>query len=379
MKYCVECGSKMKNESEFCYRCGAPYPLEGDESLYMERRAAFRQNKRDSERKAQRKRRGHIVRATILGIILIALVSYLWISPARRASAMATAGKIEEADALYEKSVKGNPVERFLVRLLVPKAADSVCDAYNKGSLAYSDAYARIQELMKIEEPGTHAAKTAQKLDDLNISKSAWEEAQAYAEAGDMKNAMLAYRKVAEGDVNYDAARQNAADCEDAYKNLVLDTAGTPVTNEEYEKAIAYLEAAVEVLPESTLLSDKLESLRMEYGQKLKKDTVDKARSYIDSHNYAEAIGLINSALAYNENDSDLEALLAEAKKGYEDFARGEVSVYLEAGDIEGAQQYLAKVAEVIPDSTAIQQLITSVAEAAASAVPTPAPEDSGN
>ena len=91
MKYCVECGSKMKNESEFCYRCGAPYPLEGDESLYMERRAAFRQNKRDSERKAQRKRRGHIVRATILGIILIALVSYLWISPARRASAMATA------------------------------------------------------------------------------------------------------------------------------------------------------------------------------------------------------------------------------------------------------------------------------------------------
>ena len=377
MKYCVECGSKMKNESEFCYRCGAPYPLEGDESLYMERRAAFRQSKRDSERKAQRKRRGHIVRASILGIVLIGLVSYLWISPARRASVLATSGKVEEADALYEKSVKGNPVERFLARLLVPKAADSVCDAYNGGSIAYSDAYARIQELIKIEEPGTHASKTAQKLDELNISKSAWEEAQAYAEAGDVKNAMLSYRKVVEGDANYEAARQNAADCEDAYKNLVLDTAGTPVTNEEYEKAIAYLEAALEVLPDSTLLSDKLESIRMEYGQKLKKEAIEKARTYIDSHYYAEAIELIKTALPYNEDDSDLLSLLAEAKKAYEDFARGEVSVYLESGDIEGAQQYLEKVAEVIPDSTVIQQLITSVAEAAASAVPTPAPEDS--
>ena len=375
MKYCVECGSKMKNESEFCYRCGAPYPTEGDESLYMERRAAFRQSKRDSERKAARRRRGHIIRASVIGIVLIVLVSYLWISPARRAAAMATSGKIEEADALYEKSVQGNALEGFIARLMVPKSAESVCDAYNSGALAYSDAYARIQELVKLEGTGKRAVAAAEKLEELNASKSAWEEAQAYAEAGNMKDAMLSYRKVSESDTNYDAARQNAADCEDAYKNLVLDTVGTPVSNEEYEKAIAYLTAAVEVLPESTLLSDKLDSIRMEYGQKLKKDAVDKARSYIDSHYYAEAIALINTALPYNEGDTDLTSLLSEAKKSYEDFARGEVSVYLEAGDIEGARQYLEQVAQALPDSTVIQQLMTSVAEAAASAVPTPAPE----
>lgn len=361
MKYCEECGTKLRNESEFCWQCGAPCPDIGDEVLYSDRLSAYRREQKNRDKKEEEKSAAPIVGTIIILALIGALMFYTWYSPARRSYQYAIEGRTTEARELYLEKVQGNVPESFLLRLMVPRGANAVVAAYHEGTLTYPDASERLRTLAELETPLNNAARAADKLESLNKSEEAWTYAANCEASGDYRSAMLAYRLVTKEDSRYDTAQQKAADMEKQYRSSVLTSIGVPENETDYSLAVASLESALAVLPNDQTLKDALATLKTNYAVRLKAQTVPVVTDYIAQGYYKQAIDLTKKALAYNEQDTDLKTLLAAATSNYEEFARGQVSIYLANNDKAGAAAFLDRVEADLPGDVVIQELRAAI------------------
>lgn len=359
MKYCSECGRKLKDDAEFCFVCGAPLPID-DRTEYQERKEDFREERARIRRKEAGSAAGTIGYAFLLALLLAAMFA-VWYSPARRTYMYAVNGHAEEATSLYESGVRSSTLQAFLLRVLVPRGASSVVDAYNGGNLAYTDAKGRLDQLSEFEKPLNNAARQAEKLEELYLSSKSFDEAAVFEAEGDARSAMLAYRMVGKSDSRYEEAVNKAQEMEGLYKAEVIKLAGSPSTKAEYDRASAVLENALELLPGDVMLTDRLTTMRQTFAAKIKAQTIPTASDYISKGYYRQAIDLVNEALEYNSQDLELKTLLQTATRDYEDFARGQTSIYIANNDKKGAVAFLDRVSADLPDSKVIQQLYDTV------------------
>lgn len=359
MKYCKECGRKLKSSAEFCYACGAPCEIE-DDALYMERKAAWR---RMSAPDAKAERRGMIadVWAVIICALLAIVVLFIYIMPARRAYTEALNGESEAAESLFVSSVQGSSFESFVMRLLVPRGASAIVSAYTDGNVTYDDAVSRLDQLAEFESPLNNAEKAKERIERLRTSTEAWTEAQAYEAAGDYRSALISYRLVDENSAHYDEAVAKASEMEGLYKSEVITEVGTPSTDAEYEAAVNLLNDALTLLPDDKTLSDKLTSIQQTFASGLKARAMTEANQYISQGYYKQAIDVLNNALEYNSSDRDLTQLLNTATKDYETWVQSQVSIYLGNDDRAGALALLERVRKDLPDDQIFQQLYESV------------------
>ncbi len=355
MKYCSECGRKVKDDAEFCYVCGAPQPI-ADDAEYMERKAEYRKMRIYEEKRSRGTAAGNIGAALLLALIMF-FMFMIWYSPARRAYTLALNGEKEAAEALYQEDVKGSTLEAFLMRMLIPRGASSIVKAYQGGKVVYEDALSRLTQFTEFESPLHNAERQAEKLKSLYVSAEAFTEAQKMEEQGDIRSALYAYRMVGSGDSRYEEAQSKVTELEGLYKAEIITSAGSPKTREEYEHAVAVINDGLEAIPGDVTLTDKLTTIRQSFAMTIKSQTIPKATEYISKGYYKEAIDLIQEALSYNEQDIELRTLLTTATGNYEDFARNQVGIYLDNKDPKGARAFLDRVSADLPDSTVIRQL----------------------
>ncbi len=361
MKYCEECGTKLRNDAEFCYRCAAPCPDIRDEALYLDRLSAYRRKQKLKEKEESSGGAGRIAGSVILILLLIAFGFFVWYCPARRCYQYAVNGEKEAAEALFRESVSGNTFESFLLRCFVPRGAKAVVKAYEEGTVSYQDATMRIQTLAEFEAPLNNAARAGKSLQNLYKSEEAWNLARKSEESGDLRSALLAYRLVAKEDSRYESAVRKAAELEEAYRSSVLTSIGVPETESEYHSAVASIEDALLALPGDLSLTEALKVLKQNFAVRLKAKTVPLVTDYISQGYYKQAIELSKNALRYQEQDADLKTLLATATADYEEFARGQVSIYLANNDKAGAIAFLERVRADLPGDAVIEQLWNEV------------------
>ena len=361
MKYCNECTTKLRNDAEFCYLCGAPCPDTADIVLYEDRLSAW---KKQQLRGQSRGGAGSVVsalRTVIVVCLLLALMFYVWYSPARRSYMYAVSGETAAAEQLYRDSVSGSTVESFLLRCMIPRGATAVMRAYQEGSLSYQDASARLKTLSDLESPLNNAKRAAAQLDELYKSDQAFALAEKYEADGDVRSAMLSYSMVMKSDSRYEEAMKKADEMKDKYRESVLTSVGAPETEAEYAGAVSAIEGALAVLPGDETLTEALKTLRQTFAVKIKAQTIPTVQSYIADGYYKQAIQLCDRALKYNAQDLDLKTMRSEAVSNYEDFVRGQVSIYMRNGDKEGALQLLERVRADLPDDPVAEQLYASV------------------
>ena len=361
MKYCEQCAAKLRNDAEFCYQCGAPCEDIRDRVLYEDRLAAWRREEKNRRRESSGGSFGKIVLTALLVMLLVALMVYAWISPARRSYDLAVNGETAAAQQLYVERVTGSAFESFLLRCMIPRGAEAVLSAYEEGGLSYQDASARLKTLSVLEAPLTNAGRTAERLESLYKSGQAYSLAQSYEAEGDYRSAMLSYRMVTDTDGSYSDASQKAAEAEEKYRSSVLASVGVPETEKEYREAVRILEDALAVLPGDETLSAAQTTLRQTFAVRIKEAAVPKAQEYIAEGYYKQAIDLVNRALVYNEQDMDLKTLLRTATADYEDFVRSQVNIYLGNGDKEGALSLLERVRADLPGDAVFEQLYQTV------------------
>jgi len=339
--------------------------LPGDDEfrdVLIKRAASYDADEDASYYEHERRRRSPA--GMIVGIVILAaLMAYIWWSPGRKAFTCAVTGAVDEAGLIYNTEAFDKPSELLLLRLICPYGIDYSFNSYNKGRIHYEDAQARIKTLGEIGGAAGTADRKLNQLETLYDSKVAYLTAESMREKGDARAALLAYRSVVREDVNYKAASELAAAMEEEYVSSILSQAGNPETDEEYLNAIHILEAAAPDLPDRQEIRDELMKVRQEYASRLRQNALETGASYVEDGYYKEAIDLINEALVFNKQDTELISLRNTAVQKYEEFVTEQVGIYLSNKDLTGAAALLEKASLDLPDSKAIAKLYEKVRE----------------
>ncbi len=304
-------------------------------------------------RKRKRRRNAGIAAA----VILAALAGYLLWSPGRRAFTDAASGRTDAAKQTFNEQAKGKPTEEALLMLTAPFGIDYAFSQYNRGEIYYEDAEERIRTLGEIGKAGGAAERRLNQLSTLYDSKVAFLAGDKARENGDPKTALLNYGKVVREDRNYSTASELAEQMKEQYITDVTGKLDGLSSAEEFRSAIAELEEAQEVLPGDQTVKDALTRVRQSYAADLKANAVPQATSYMDDGYYKEAIDILNDALLYNAQDTELITLRNQALQKYEDFVSSQYKIYIDNKDMEGAAALLDKAAKDMPDSLEVARL----------------------
>lgn len=328
---------------------------DGDDEEYEDEDA-------DYDRRRRRRKNSYSVAGPVIGIIIIGLImAYLYWSPARKVYTMAYTGDTAGAEQLYKSSVRGLPTERLVLRLLTPAGIGHAFNAYNKGAISYDDARGRIETFSDIGGSGTGALLKLNQLSTLRSSKEAYAKAAEAETAGDLAEAVKLYSSVVREDVNFENARERMDAALDRYKASVKENLSSLVSDEDYRSAISRLEEGTALIKDDKELADLLTTTRQRYASELKRRNYPTAQDYIEAGHYAEAIGLLNAALEYNSEDSELVSLRNTAVTKYEDFVREQVDIYLGNNDKAGAVALLERAMRDLPDDALFPELYSTV------------------
>jgi tetratricopeptide (TPR) repeat protein len=252
-------------------------------------------------------------------------------------------------------------MEAFFLRLLVPRSASAIFDAYTEEKIGYNEALDRLRTLALLETPLNNAEKMAEKAESGFRSKQALEQAKEYSKEGDYRSAILSCRMVEETDKEYAEAVRMAGEMEEQYKNEILEQTGPPESEAEYTEACRKLDSALVVLPDDKQLRDALSALKESYAMFVKCRVVPVAREYIAKGYYSDTIAMIDRALPYNEQDMDLKALRSKAVSLYEEFVSSQVEIYRDNYDDEGALRLVEHALEDLPGDPVFEQLYEEI------------------
>ncbi|MCD8019270.1 MAG: NPCBM/NEW2 domain-containing protein [Clostridiales bacterium] len=201
-------------------------------------------------------------------------------------------------------------------------------------------------------------------LQTIYASKQAYDLAESYYEAGDYEAAMDAYQEVDESDTErYEDAQSKIASATENYRAQIIEKVGSPSTVDEYETAISLLNSALAVLPDDEELTELLEACKTELVETIKSTALSEATDAIAAGDYEEAFDLLEAALKYAPEDSDLQALVSSAQSQYEEYIASLVADLVAQDDYDGALELIQQALKVLPGSTALKELQTTTQE----------------
>ncbi len=343
-----------------------------------------------------------------LGIIFILAVcglTYYLKSPARAVMLELQDDDYAQAYSIYRDDIDGEAVQEFILKPLLKHEITDMVQKYEEGSLNFNSLVGRLgvilgfdmekindivyeqiiaaatsikkdyeaekcdfdsvcEELNALlslcndEKKADEVMTILMELQVLKASRDAYAEAEKQYAEGNYGTALDQYAQVNESDDNYAAAQEKIAECTNEYRGQILNQTEAPETDEEYENAISLLKIALDVLPEDGELLARQNSLIEEYAAKLKSEALEQGTQLIKEENYADAFALINKALKYNENDSELTSFLRSSQSAYESYIAEQVNDFTAVYDYASALDLLNTALSTLPDSTALAELL---------------------
>ena len=139
--------------------------------------------------------------------------------------------------------------------------AETVVERYNNGETDYTTAYELLDRLRRLF-PDSNLDTAVDRIEALNASKDAFNEAQYLEESGEAAGAISRYGEVIEDDTNYEAAQARIEAVRAAYKEQVLEEAQSLADSKDYRGAEAVLLNSSDVLGDDPDIAAKLEELQ---------------------------------------------------------------------------------------------------------------------
>lgn len=137
----------------------------------------------------------------------------------------------------------------------------------------------------------------------------AYELGQFYYEKGEFEQAIKMLRGVSENSDDYVEAQKLLMDAVIGYRASLMDIAGTYVERNDYTLAINILNSGLDVIPEDSELIRAIEDYSLEYTDTIRTEAITKAEAYAMEQNYADALIIIQNAIADIGSDVELSAL----------------------------------------------------------------------
>lgn len=276
---CPKCNNEIPNESMFCMKCGYNFSQVNNEIM---QKSEYDGSKKNSARYFII---GGI--ALVIGIIIGMTLLFLNFNPVDKYIYYFKSDKSNEAIELYNEKIQE---DQELAKELADKQnseIDSIYDKFSDNKLSYEDAQLKLQKYVEYTPSKTHANSIKHKIEELNTSRTAYEEAKEAENNSDIETALKRYKGVIKEDKNYKDAQEKIVELQERYKTQCLKEAENYIQNRQYDEAIANVEKVISCLGSS----DELETLKQQYND-LKSEryakivVVEKTVTPMDSSNW---------------------------------------------------------------------------------------------
>ncbi len=166
-----------------------------------------------------------------------------------------------EALSLYNEKIKDND---DLKNELIEKQndyMDSIYDSFLNEQTDYDESKNEINKFTEYEISKAYADSIEDKINSLNRSRTAFENAVNAEKSNDIGKAIENYKAVIKDDSNYKTAQSKIDSLSESWKKSLLDEAKDYSNNKDYQNAIKNIDTLIRVLG----ASDELNELKKTY------------------------------------------------------------------------------------------------------------------
>lgn len=205
------------------------------------------------------------------------------------------AGNVDEANQLYLEKIAGNSEKGFDLEDALQTYIEGLYDDLNSGKVSSAEAQAFASTVYSMDmDSSSYTRKILSKLNDLILSKQAYEDAMDAVAGEDYLTAYMLLQNVIEEDSNYETASSKMTEIvNDGMRSLKQEIDDT-VAAKEFQKAIDLVNEAISLWGETDFLIDMSVSLPTQWQE----SNIADAEALRQQGRYAEALEI--AAEAYN-------------------------------------------------------------------------------
>ena len=205
------------------------------------------------------------------------------------------AGNVDEANQLYLEKIAGNSEKEFDLEDALQTYIEGLYDDLNSGKVSSAEAQAFASTVYSMDmDSSSYTRKILSKLNDLILSKQAYEDAMDAVAGEDYLTAYMLLQNVIEEDSNYETASSKMNEIvNDGMRSLNQEIDDT-VAAKEFQKAIDLVNEAISLWGETDFLIDMSVSLPTQWQE----SNIADAEALRQQGRYAEALEI--AAEAYN-------------------------------------------------------------------------------
>ena len=170
-----------------------------------------------------------------------------------------------EARTGYSREVSDSAVKKMLLKTAMGSSDSDVVDAFKAGTLDYSDAV-QVLEVLEYIGLGDMTA-SIDEISALNEVNTALANGNEYYENGDYESALLEYSKIDANSEAYASIQENVNNAMASYKSDALTRAQACVDSQDYQGALQILSAASQVAKDDADISALYNSTVNTYEQ----------------------------------------------------------------------------------------------------------------
>ncbi len=197
-----------------------------------------------------------VVMLLILGA---AILGFIWYNlPINRINRAFEEGDIKQVVSLFPELTSGEDIEDVSGRLR--DMASDYYDDYLGGDMSYDDTMAFFKLITKrVLKKDKKVAKLISNINEIEQSRIDYDEALSLMDDEDYLGAISHFGLVSKLDkVSYKKASKKIEECWAAYEASVIEVVDKLVESGDYEGALEALQDALEILPGSDALTDRL-------------------------------------------------------------------------------------------------------------------------
>ena len=257
-----------------------------------------------------------LILGIIGGLIIVSTIAFGVYSflnhPLRLFDLAITNEDLEQADLIYNESIKGNLDYEPQIKEEALAQLEVIQTNYLNQEISYDEAQIFLNFYEGIDVVKTDAIKVKTYLKEIKISRNYYQSALEALEKDNLGDAITYFLKVVpEDEVNYKEARSQINALKEPYLSNVLSEVEELATCEEYQSAVTKLENALKLFPGEKTLTDKkteMKSLLAAYeeAQENKKIETYKTEQKLTVTNaYSEDSNIYNYAYVIVKNNTN--------------------------------------------------------------------------
>lgn len=251
-------------------------------------------------------------------IIAVAILAFMISNPVNKLKSGIKDRDWKRVESIYEKNFKGNDKREAKADEMFAGVVQSIESEFLSGSMDYQTAKRHLKAIEGFWDDDC-VEDALEKLQKLNASSNAFEEAEKCMGNEDYVKAIRKYGEVVKEDAKYAEAQGRLETAKSKYKEQAFGEAKAYEELKDYDAAIRTIEEALRTLSGDKDLQERLEELTEGQDKYAVQSVLDQAKRYAEQKNYYSAMDLLKNILAERPNDRDIKEAFEEYQKAYEE------------------------------------------------------------